>query len=106
MGWAKEKSARIKHQEIALIQAPSLPEERCPSHQGGLPLSIHQSHLPSRISPRLVCTGESVDDRSQQLLGQALFQAFIFCQEANPINRYLCTFSARGELACRECSNH
>jgi hypothetical protein len=33
---------------------------------------------------------------------QALFQAFIFCQEANPINRYQCTFSARGELACRE----
>jgi hypothetical protein len=41
-----------------------------------------------------------------QILGQALFQAFIFCQEADPNNRYLFTFPARGELACRECSNH
>jgi hypothetical protein len=37
-----------------------------------------------------------------QLLGQALFQAFIFCQEAGPNARYLYTFPERGELACRE----
>jgi hypothetical protein len=41
-----------------------------------------------------------------QILGQALFQAFIFCQEAGPNTRYLSTFTARGKLACRECSNH
>jgi len=41
-----------------------------------------------------------------QLLGQALFQAFIFCQEAGPNTRYLCTFPARGELACREYFDH
>jgi hypothetical protein len=35
-----------------------------------------------------------------------LFQAFIFCQEAGPNARYLCTIPARGEIACRECSNH
>jgi hypothetical protein len=41
-----------------------------------------------------------------QILGQALFQAFIFCQEAGPNTRHLSTFPERGELACRECSNH
>jgi hypothetical protein len=41
-----------------------------------------------------------------QLLGQALFWAFIFCQEAGPNSRYLCTFPARGELAYREYSDH
>jgi hypothetical protein len=40
------------------------------------------------------------------LLGQALFQAFIFRQEAGLNTRYLCTFPAREELACRECSDH
>jgi hypothetical protein len=41
------------------------------------------------------------------LLGQALFQAFIFRKEACLNARYyLCTFPARGELACREYSNH
>jgi hypothetical protein len=33
------------------------------------------------------------------LLRQALFQAFIFSQEAGLNDRYLCTFPARGELA-------
>jgi hypothetical protein len=41
-----------------------------------------------------------------QLLGQALFQAFVFCQEAGLNVRYLGTFPARGELACREYSDH
>jgi hypothetical protein len=40
------------------------------------------------------------------LLEQALFQAFIFGQEAGLKARYLCTFPARGELACREYSDH
>jgi hypothetical protein len=40
------------------------------------------------------------------LLRQALFQFFIFNQEAGLIGRYLCTFPARGELACREYSKH
>ena len=40
------------------------------------------------------------------LLGQALFQAFIFSQEAGLNARYLCTFPERGELACREYSDH
>jgi hypothetical protein len=39
------------------------------------------------------------------LLGQALFQAFISSQEAGLNARYLCTFPARGELACREYSD-
>jgi hypothetical protein len=40
------------------------------------------------------------------LLGQDLFRAFIFSQEAGVNARYLCTFPARGELACREYSDH
>jgi hypothetical protein len=40
------------------------------------------------------------------LLGQALFQAFIFIQEAGLNARYLCTFPERGELAFREYSDH
>ena len=40
------------------------------------------------------------------LLGQALFRALIFSQEGGQNTRYLCTFPARGELACRECSDH
>ena len=46
------------------IRAPSLPEERCPPHPGGLCWSTWGSHLGSRIPPRLVCAGESVDYRS------------------------------------------
>jgi hypothetical protein len=40
------------------------------------------------------------------LLGQALFLAFIFCQEAGLNTRPLCNFPARGELVCREYSDH
>ena len=46
------------------IQAPSLPEERCPPCPGGLCRSTWSSHLGSRIPLRLVCAGESVDYRS------------------------------------------
>jgi hypothetical protein len=41
-----------------------------------------------------------------QLLGQALFRGFIFSQEIGPNARYLCSFLARGELACRKYSKH
>jgi hypothetical protein len=34
-----------------------------------------------------------------------MFLAFIFCQEAGPNNKYLSTFPARGELACRVLSS-
>jgi hypothetical protein len=44
--------------------------------------------------------------QATHLLGQDLFQAFIFSQEAGLNSRYLCTFPARGELACREYSDH
>jgi hypothetical protein len=44
--------------------------------------------------------------KATHLLGQALFQAFIFSQEAGLNSRYLYTFPARGELACREYSDH
>jgi hypothetical protein len=57
----------------------------------------------------------SLGDQSVQLsvqtaeathLGQALFQAFIFSQEAGLNARPLCTIPERGELACREFSDH
>ena len=95
------------------IQASSPPEDRCPpgkalSEQVGEPLG-------SQIPQRLVCTGESVhteatqllrQGEATQLLGQALFRAFIFSQEASPDARYLCTLPARGEIACREYFDH
>ena len=72
--------------------------------------SDHQS------SERAILCPMSFGDQSVQvsvqtaeathLLGQALFQAFIFSQEAGLNTRYLCTFPARGELACREYSDH
>jgi hypothetical protein len=40
-----------------------------------------------------------------QLLGQALFQALKFFQEEGLNFRYLCTFTAREELVCREFSD-
>jgi hypothetical protein len=59
---------------------------------------------------------ESLRDQSVQvsmqtaeathLLEQALFQTYIFNQEAGLNARYLCTFHARGELACREYYEH
>jgi hypothetical protein len=44
--------------------------------------------------------------QATHLLGQALFQDFIFSQEAGLNARYLCTFPAKGELDCREYSDH
>jgi hypothetical protein len=59
------------------------------------------------ITQRLVYTGDRVwTTEARKLLGQTPFQAFIFCEEAGPNAGYLCTFPARGELACREYSDH
>jgi hypothetical protein len=44
--------------------------------------------------------------KATHLLGQTLFWAFIFSQEAGLKTRSLYTFSAIGELACREYSDH
>ena len=43
---------------------------------------------------------------AMHVLGQALFQAFIFSQEAGLNAKTLCTFPARGEILCREYSDH
>ena len=60
--------------------------------------------LGSLIPPRLAAQVRVWTTEATQLLGQAPFQALIFCQEAGPNARYLGTFPARGKLACRECS--
>ena len=88
------------------IWEPSPPEERC---QPGRALT-------TRAGERAILCPVSLRDQSVQvsmqtaeathLLGQALFRAFIFSQEAGLNARYLCTFPARGELACREYSDH
>ena len=88
------------------IQAHSPPEERC------LPWRA----LTNRAGERPILCPMSLGHQSLQvsmqtaeatlLLGQALFWAFIFSQEVGLKAQYLCTFQARGELACRECSNH
>jgi hypothetical protein len=80
------------------IRAPSLTEERCLLHPGRLCWSTWGHHLGSWIPLRLGCAGESVDYRNKQLLGQAevtqilgqsLFWAFFFCQEAGLNARHL-----------------
>jgi hypothetical protein len=88
------------------IRAPSSAEERC------LPWRA----LATRAAERAILYPESLGDQSvhvsmqtaetTHLLGQALFQAFFFSQEGGLNARYLCTFPARGELTCREYSDH
>ena len=79
--------------------APSPPEERCPPWRT----------LTTRAGERAILCPGSLGDQSVQvsmqtaeatrLLGQVLFLAFIFNQEAVLNSRYLCTFPARRELA-------
>jgi hypothetical protein len=88
------------------IRAPSPPEERGPLGRA----------LTTRAGEKAMFCPMSLKDQSVQvsvhtaeathLLGQALFRAFIFSQEAGLNARYLCTFPTRGELACREHSDH
>jgi hypothetical protein len=70
----------------------------------------------SRAGERAILCPMSLGDQSMHvsvqtaeatnLLGQAQFRAFIFSQEAGLKARYWYTFPARGELACREYSDH
>ena len=88
------------------IQASSLPEER---HLPGKALT-------TRAGERAILCPLSLGDQSLQvsmqtseatyLLGQALFQAFMFSWEASLNTRYIYTFPARGELACRDYYDH
>jgi hypothetical protein len=88
------------------IWAPSLAEERC----------LPERALTDRTGERDILCPMSLRDQWVQvsmlsaeathLLGQALFQVFIFSQEAGMNARYLCTFPERGEIACREYSDH
>jgi hypothetical protein len=47
-----------------------------------------------------------VGHRSNRVSWTGSLQAFIFSQEVDQNPKTLCTFPARGELACRECSDH
>jgi hypothetical protein len=88
------------------IWAPSPSEERCPTGRA----------LISRAGERDILCPWSLGDQSVKvniqtaeathLLGQALFRAFIFSQEAGLNARPLCTFPERGDLACRKYSDH
>jgi hypothetical protein len=50
---------------------PSWPEDRCTPGPSGFCLRFYGSHLSSGTPQQTVCTGESVDYRGWQLLGQA-----------------------------------
>jgi hypothetical protein len=76
--------------------------EKFRRNSGTFPARGEVSARPGRLLLEHLQEPSSFPDPSKT----SLFQAFIFCQEASPNNRYLCNFSARGELACRECSNH
>jgi hypothetical protein len=92
--------------QVPDIRALFPPEERC----------LPRRSLTTRGGERAIFCPTSHRDQSVQVsvhtaevthpLGQAQFQAFIFSQEAGLKTRYLCTFPARGELACREYSDH
>ena len=88
------------------IWAPSPPEEKWPPVRA----------LTARAGEEAILCPWSLRDQSVQvntqaaeethLLGKALFWAFIFSQEAGLKARPLCTFPTRGEIACREYSDH
>jgi hypothetical protein len=65
-----------------------------------------KADLVSRVSQRPVHAGEYVGHRSNRASWTGAFQAFILRQEAELRPRPLHTFPDRGELTCRECSNH
>jgi hypothetical protein len=70
----------------------------------------------TRAGERAIFCPGSLEDQSVQmsmqtaeathLLGQTLFRAFIFSQEAGLNFRPLCIVHARRELTCREYSDH
>lgn len=69
--------------------------------------------LTTRAGERAIVHPGSLRDHSAQestwtaeATGQARFQAFIYRQEADLSTKPLCTFPARGELTCREYSDH
>ena len=84
------------------IPVPSQPEERW----------LTRRNLTAGAGEGAILCPGSLRDQSAQvrmqtaeatyILRQALFQAFIFSQEAGLNTRPLCTFPARGELAYRE----
>ena len=85
------------------IWVPSLPEERC---QPGRALT-------SRAGERDILCLMSLEDQVRMqtaqvthFLREALLWVFIFSQEAGLNARYLCILDARGEVACRENSDH
>jgi hypothetical protein len=80
------------------IWAPFLPEERCPPHPGRLCQRTWGSNLGSRIPPRLVCAGESVDYRSYTASGTGRSNT---TAGADPVSgsRHLDPFAARGEVS-------
>jgi hypothetical protein len=81
----------------------SPPEERWPP---GRILTAIESHLvPGYLGDQSVQVSMQTAEETH-LLGQALFWAFIFSQEAGLNARPQCTFPARGELSYREYSNH
>jgi hypothetical protein len=92
--------------QVPDIRAPSPPEEQCQPW----------SALTTRAGERAIFFPVSLGDQSVQvslqtaeatnLLGQALFWAFIISQEVGLNAIYLCIFHAREELAYREYSDH
>jgi hypothetical protein len=82
------------------IWAPSLPEDRCPPHLGGPCWSTWGSHLGSRILQRLVCTGKSVDYRSNTASGTGGSHT---ASGVDPVSgsRHPGTFAARGEVSAQ-----
>jgi hypothetical protein len=103
---AKQLQGQAESTQAPDTQAPSLSEDRCALGRV----------LSTRACEKAILCPMSLGDQSVKvsmqtaeaahLLGQALFWAFIFRQEAGLITRYLCTFPERGEFPCREYYDH
>jgi hypothetical protein len=103
--WTGALQAFILRHE-AELWTPSLPEESQPPGKAPTPGLRQDLHLVSRVSQRSIHTGEPVGHRSNTTSWTVSLQSFIFSQEVQLSSRPLCTFPARGELACREFSDH
>jgi hypothetical protein len=105
-GWASRLQKRHRFWDRHLFRLQT--SGHFPCQRRGVPLK--GLWLPDQVREP-DCRDHSMQVRVQtaeatHLLGQALFQAFIFSHEAGLKGRPLWTFTASRELACREYSDH
>jgi hypothetical protein len=79
-------------------------EESQPPERDLTPGLRWEHHLVSKLSQRPVLPGEHAGHRSNRVFWTGSLQAFILSEKAELRPKPMCPFPARGEFACRECS--